>query len=56
VERAAIEQVAQMYQIRTTAGIYRVEVSGGTYLEVADREWVPWVRSVLNRYRRIIIE
>jgi hypothetical protein len=56
LERAAIEQAAMMYQIRTTTGIYRVEASGGTYLEVADREWVPWVRTVLKRYRRMVIE
>ena len=56
LERAAIEQVAFMYQLRTSAGVYRVEVSGGTYLEVSDREWVPWVRTVLSRFRRMILE
>jgi len=52
LESAAVEQAAMWYQLQANIGVYRVEVAGGTYLELADRYWVPWVRTVLRRYRR----
>jgi len=55
LEAAAIEQVAQVFQLRSWSGVLRVEATSGTYLEVADKEWVPWVRRVLWRYRRQVI-
>lgn len=55
LEAAAIEQVAMWYQLEATTGIFRVEGGGGTYLEVADRVWVPWVKRVLGRYRKGVL-
>ena len=55
LESAAVEQAAMWYQLQGSIGVYRVEIAGGTYLELADRYWVPWVRTVLRRYRRWVV-
>lgn len=55
LEAAAIEQAAMWYQLQGSVGIFRVEATTGTYLEVGDRYWVPWVRTVLRRYRRLLL-
>ena len=50
---AAIEQVAQWYQLKGSAGVSRVENISGVYWTLADSLLVPWVRLVLKQYRRM---
>ena len=52
LEHACIEQVAFQFQLRQYSGVFRVESGTNTYLEVADRLWVPSVRRVLKQFRR----
>jgi hypothetical protein len=54
-EDGVMGEAAMWYQLQGSIGVYRVEIAGGTYLELADRYWVPWVRSVLRRYRRVVV-
>lgn len=55
LEAAAVEQVALWHQLKDSAGVVQVEKSTGMYLMLGDEVWVPWVRRVVNRYRRFVL-
>ena len=52
MEDAAIEQCAQLYQLRDAIGVSRVEISTGVHWSMGDYVWVPWVRFALSKLRR----
>ncbi len=43
------------YQTEANTGMFRIEGAGGSYMEVSDRVWVPWVHEVIKRYRRVVL-
>jgi hypothetical protein len=53
LEVGAIETVAFWFGTRLSLGYIRVEGQMGDYKELADVEWVPWVRSMLRKFRRM---
>ena len=55
LEAAAVEQIAFWFQNREHVGMFRIEATGGEYMEVADRLWVPWVRRTLGGFKRMSV-
>jgi hypothetical protein len=50
-----IEEIDFDYMSKDAIGLRQVETINGDYREFADVEWVPWVRSTLNHFRRLTV-
>lgn len=53
LEAAALEMVTHWWQQKEQVGAMRVEGGTGVYLEFWERLGVPWVKRVLDGYRRM---
>lgn len=55
LEQATVEQVATWFQNKDKLGLIRYWPKGGIYLQFMTTDVIPTVRSVLDRYKRIVI-
>ncbi len=55
LENAAVEQVAFWFQNREAIGQTRTYLTSGNYLQFADTDLLPSVRSILRRHTRILL-
>jgi hypothetical protein len=55
LEQAAIEQTAFWFQTRDLVGVIRQWPKGGSYVQFADLDLLPSVRSILARHTRIVL-
>ncbi|HWQ90397.1 MAG TPA: hypothetical protein VN673_01910 [Clostridia bacterium] len=55
LEAAAVETVAHWYQWKDKINVNSEGDGTGNYRTIRDAEWVPWVKVVLNKYRRMVL-